>query len=300
MIVMTLILSSFIVFALSDAAPGDSSAFILSEDASDDARGSYMESLGQDEAFVSRYISFLLSFLRGDWGRSASGFDIRETIIRSASVTASVTMLSVLLSLIISVPLSIIGARRGSAIDRILSAFSLTLMSLPSFLIGMLLVMLLAMRFPVFPVAGMLRGACGYLRSLFLPSLTLALLHSSLYLRVFRRALSDGLESQYSLFALSLGMKRRSLAIRSAFRPALPLLSSLVAQSMASAFGGVAVIETVFALPGLGSLMVSAALARDSRLAGTIMMLLSLAVAIIFFLLEGLLPLIDPRVRRGE
>ena len=300
MIALTLVLSSLVVFILSEASPGDSSSFVLAEDASDAAREAYMAGTGQGDAFVSGYISFLLSFIRGDWGRSATGFDIRSAILHSASVTAGITLLSVILSLLISVPLSIIGARRGGVADRLLSVFSLTLMALPSFLVGMLLVMLLAMRFPVFPVAGLMRGASGYVRSLFLPSLTLALLHSSLYLRVFRRALSDGIESQYSLFALSLGMRRRSLALRSAFRPALPLLSSLVAQSMASAFGGVAVIETVFALPGIGSLMVSAALSRDPRLAGTIMMLLSFAVAVVYFLLDGLLPLIDPRVRRGE
>lgn len=300
MMALTLVLSSLVVFILSEASPGDSSALVLAEDASDAAREAYMAGTGQDDAFMSRYISFLLSFIRGDWGRSATGFDIRSAILHSASVTAVITLLSVVLSLLISVPLSIIGARRGGVADRLLSAFSLTLMALPSFLVGMLLVMLLAMRFPVFPVAGLMRGASGYVRSLFLPSLTLALLHSSLYLRVFRRALSDGVESQYSLFALSLGMRRSSLALRSAFRPALPLLSSLVTQSMASAFGGVAVIETVFALPGIGSLMVSAALSRDPRLAGTIMMLLSFAVAVIYFLLDGLLPLIDPRVRRGE
>ena len=300
MIALTLIVSSLIVFMLSEASPGDSSAYVLAEDASGSARRTYLDSTGAEGSMAQRYIMFLRAFIVGDWGFSASGFDIRETVLRSAGVTFSMALLSVSISLLISIPLSLLGARKGSVADRILSAFSLVLMSLPSFLVAMLLVLLFAMRFPLFPVAGLISGFPGYLKAIFLPSLTLALLHSSLYLRVFRRALSDGLDSQYSLFALSLGVKRRSLALSSAFRPALPVLSSLVAQSLASALGGAAVIETVFALPGLGALMVDAALSRDSVLAGTIMMLVSLAVSVVYFLFEGVMAIIDPRVRRSR
>ena len=302
MIVMTLVISSFLVFALSEAAPGDSSAYVLAEGADDESREMFLAGTGQDRPFGERYLEFLLSFLRGEWGQAAAGYDIRSAVAGSAGVTLSLTAFSLVLSLVISVPLSLFSASRGKVTDRAVSFLSLLIMSLPSFLTAMLLVLLLAMRFPLFPVAGFrppAEGAVLYLRSLFLPSLTLALLHSSLYLRVFRKALAKGLESEYSRFALSVGMKRRELPLKSAFRPALPVLSSLAAEAVASSLGGAAVIETVFALPGLGSLMVDAALSRDARLAGTIMILVSGTVAIVFFLLEGLLALLDPRIRKG-
>ena len=301
-LIMAFFAVSFIVFALSSLAEGDSSAFILSEDAGEAEIAAYREGMGLDDPFLLRYASFIASFLRGDWGESASGHDIKGLILHSAPVTVSLSLSSLAIALMISIPLSIAGSRSRAA-GSFVSGLSVTIMALPSFLTAMFLVLLFSRVLDLFPVAGYVplsRGVMRHIQSLFLPSLTLALLHSSLYMRVFRKALSDGIRSTYSRFALSTGMKRKQLALSSAFRPALPLLFSLVAQSLVAALGGAAVIETVFALPGIGALMVSAALSRDGRLAGIIMILLSIAASLIFFVLEGLLPLIDPRIRRGR
>ena len=169
--------------------------------------------------------------------------------------------------------------------------------------IGSCVVIIFSIACGFFPSAGYIsvsRGIIPYIRSLFLPSLTLALLHASLYVRVFRKAVRDGIRSKYSLFALSTGMRRKELALKSAMKPSLPVLLSLISQSLVSAIGGSAVVETVFALPGIGALMVDAALSRDGQLAGIIMILLAISTAVIFFLLEGVLPLVDPRIRRGS
>ena len=300
---LTFLSVSFLVFAMIDHSSGDSSAYLLSENAGEAEIMQFRESLGLDEPFWGRYRDFLASFLSGEWGRTASGFDIRAMIGHSAPVTATLSMLSLILSLMIAIPLSVKGSRKGSPESCAVSVFTLLVMSLPSFLLALFLIALFSFLPGLFPVAGYVppsRGMIPHLRSLFLPSLTLALLHSSLYIRVFRKALRQGLSSPYSLFALSTGMRERELPAKSAMKPAFPVLLSLIAESFASALGGAAVIETVFALPGVGALMVDAALSRDGQLAGVLMILLSIASSAVFFMLEVILSVVDPRVRRGR
>ena len=302
-VIATFFAVSFLVFALSSLSPGDSSAYVIAEEASTEDVEAYRSALGLDRPFLVRYIAFIVSFIRCDWGKSATGFDISWMIARGASVTLSITLFAIPMALIIALPLSIAVVRKGGAFSLIVSLFSVVIMSLPSFLTAMILVIVFSIKLPLFPVAGYVdlsRGILPHLRSIFLPSLTLALLHASLYIRIMKKALKKGIEQKYSAFALSTGMKRTDLVTKSALKPSLPLLCSLLAQSIASSFGGAAVIETVFALPGLGSLMVDAALMRDARLAGCLMILVSLSVAVVFFIFEGVVALIDPRIRRGK
>ena len=301
-IIMAFLAVSLLVFVLMDNASGDSSAYILAEDAGEGAVASYRGKSGLDTPLFERYCSFIISFMRGEWGRTVSGHDVRALIAHSVPVTLSLSSFSLLIAVGISIPLSVIGAR-NRIIGCIVSGVSISLMALPSFLIAMFLVIVFSIACGFFPSAGYIpvsRGIIPYIRSLFLPSLTLALLHASLYVRVFRKAVRDGIRSQYSLFALSTGMRRKELALKSAMKPSLPVLLSLISQSLVSAIGGSAVVETVFALPGIGALMVDAALSRDGQLAGIIMILLAISTAVIFFLLEGVLPLADPRIRRGS
>ena len=301
-VVLTFFSVSLLVFALIWNSAGDSSAYILSEDAGSGEIAEYRASAGLDKSFWDSYLHFILSFITGRWGHTAAGHDIKLLISHSVPVTLSLAFLSLLLAIIISVPLSVIGAGNRAA-GYAVSGLSVVLMVLPSFLMAMFLVSVFSMKLKIFPVAGYIppsRGFVPYLRSLFLPSLTLAFLHASLYMRVFRKALREGVESQYSLFALSMGMRKKDLAVKSAMKPALPVLLSLISQSLVSAIGGAAVVETVYSLPGIGSLLVDAALSRDGQLAGTIMILLSLSASIIFFFLEGILPAIDPRIRRSR
>ena len=298
--ILTFLSVSFLVFSFLDMAEGDSSAYVLPEDAAEEEIAAYREAQGLNRPFLERYSGFMLSFMKGEWGISAAGHDIKSMIAHSVPVTISIAFSSIFLALLISVPLSIAAVRR-KWIGCGVSVLSTVLMIMPSFLLSMVLVLLFSVYFRVFPVAGYVplsRGFILHVRSIFLPSLTLALLHSSLFMRVFRKALAAGAESQYSLFALSTGMSEKEIAVKSALRPSLPLLASLVSQSLSFALGGSAAVETVFSLPGIGALMVDAALSRDAQLAGTVMILVAVSVAFVFFLFEGILPMIDPRVRR--
>lgn len=297
---LTLLVVSFAVFALTTFSPGDSALYVLGEDASEEALSAYREASGSGGPFLSRYLSFLLSFLRGDWGTSAGGRSVRELVAGRAGVTLSLALMSLFLALLVALPLSFLSLRKGTLRSALVAGGAMAVMALPSFLIALFLVLVFSVWLGLFPVAGyspVSEGWGRHLSSLFLPSLTLALMHASLYIRVFRQALRENSEKPYSKAARALGMKRSQVLFRSALKPSLPVLLSLVSETFASALAGSAVVETVFALPGLGSLLVTAALSRDPVLSGTLVLLSALAVSLVSLLLDLSLLLLEKKRR---
>lgn len=301
MIPLTMLIVSAAVFICLSCASGDSSAYILPEDASPEAVEAYRASMGLDEPLLLRYSGFLFSFLSGDWGLSAGGRDIMGMIGTRLPVTLSVSILALLISLCIAVPAAYLSVRRRSAADRISTGAAVAVSSMPVFLIAMLLVLLFAVLLGWFPVAGYVPlsdGLIPHLGSIFLPSLALALLHSSLLMLLFRRSLRENLGEPYARAAAAAGLSPRLILLKGATRPALPLLVIVAGESAAAFLGGSAAVETVFAIPGLGALMVTAALGRDAALSSVIVMLSALMVSLTSLVAETAADLIDPRRRR--
>ena len=204
------------------------------------------------------------------------------------------------LAAVYSVPLSVF-AVRNRKIGKAVSLFSILIMSLPSFMIAVFLVMIFSVHLKIFPPAGYIsigESFSGFLRTMFLPSFTLSLLHSSLYLRIFRKALDENLAKPFSMAMAAMGMKKKDLVMKSAFAPSLPVLASLLAGSFATAASGSAVTETIFAIPGIGSLLVDAALTRDTALSGILIIFIALAVSLMSAVAELLFFILDPRTRR--
>ena len=282
---------------------GDSSSYLLSEEAGEEEISLYRESMNLDDPFLVRYGSFLASFIKGEWGVSANGLDIKETVMRRIPATLSLTIFSIALAVVISVPLSVF-AVRNRKIGKAVSLFSILIMSLPSFMIAVFLVMIFSVHLKIFPPAGYIsigESFSGFLRTMFLPSFTLSLLHSSLYLRIFRKALDENLAKPFSMAMAAMGMKKKDLVMKSAFAPSLPVLASLaslLAGSFATAASGSAVTETIFAIPGIGSLLVDAALTRDTALSGILIIFIALAVSLMSAVAELLFFILDPRTRR--
>ena len=133
-----------------------------------------------------------------------------------------------------------------------------------------------------------------------LPSLSLALLHSALLLLMFRKALRENMKKSFSRTYASLGFSNREIAFKCATKPSLPILIILTGQSAAAFLGGSAAVESIFARPGLGALLVNAALSRDTVLAGILMMLVALMVSLSSLSAEIVSALLDPRNRRKE
>ena len=301
---LTLLVVSLFVFAAVDLAKGDSSLVVLSDEAGVEEVERYRRDSGLYDIFLLRYLRFLKAFFSFSWGRTVGGEKVVDVILSRLPLTLSLTFFSIFLSLLISLPLlffslSKVGGRRQS----ILTALSSALMVIPTFISSLVLILIFSLWLKLFPVSGYVRlkdGIFPYLRSLFLPSLSLSFLHSAVMMKIMREALEESLKMNYTRTALAKGMKERKLVVLSAFRPSLPVLFSLVSDSLSVGFGGAAVVENIFALPGMGSLLVKGALERDGNLVSISVLIIAFLVSLFFFIADLGSYFIDPRQRRGH
>ena len=301
---LTLLLVSLFVFAAVDLAKGDSSLVVLSDEAGVEEVERYRKDNGLYDIFLIRYLRFLKTFFSFSWGRTVGGEKVVDVILSRLPLTLSLTFFSIFLSLLISLPLlffslSKMGGRRQS----ILTLLSSGLMVIPTFISSLVLILIFSLWLKLFPVSGYVRlkeGIFPYLRSLFLPSLSLSFLHSAVMMKIMREALEESLKMNYTRTALAKGMKERKVVVLSAFRPSLPVLFSLVSDSLSVGFGGAAVVENIFALPGMGSLLVKGALERDGNLVSISVLIIAFLVSLFFFIADLGSYLIDPRQRRSH
>ena len=301
---LTLLLVSLFVFAAVDLAKGDSSLVVLSDEAGEEEVERYRKDNGLYDIFLLRYLRFLKTFFSFSWGRTVGGEKVVDVILSRLPLTLSLTFFSIFLSLLISLPLlffslSKVGGRRQS----ILTVLSSALMVIPTFISSLVLILIFSLWLKLFPVSGYVRlkdGIFPYLRSLFLPSLSLSFLHSAVMMKIMREALEESLKMNYTRTALAKGMKERKLVVLSAFRPSLPVLFSLVSDSLSVGFGGAAVVENIFALPGMGSLLVKGALERDGNLVSISVLIIAFLVSLFFFIADLGSYFIDPRQRRSH
>ena len=301
---LTLLLVSLFVFAAVDLANGDSSLVVLSDEAGVEEVERYRKDNGLYDIFLIRYLRFLKSFFSFSWGRTVGGEKVVDVILSRLPLTLSLTFFSIFLSLLISLPLlffslSKVGGRRQS----ILTLLSSGLMVIPTFISSLVLILIFSLWLKLFPISGYVRlkdGIFPYLRSLFLTSLSLSFLHSAVMMKIMREALEESLKMNYTRTALAKGMKERKLVVLSAFRPSLPVLFSLVSDSLSVGFGGAAVVENIFALPGMGSLLVKGALERDGNLVSISVLIIAFLVSLFFFIADLGSYFIDPRQRRSH
>ena len=302
--VLTLLIVSLFVFSSVSLALGDSSSFVLSDEASSIAVEDYRRSMGLDDNIFIRYLRFLGNFFTLNWGKTIGGEEIRKVILDRLPVTLSLSFYSILFSTFFSILIVFFSLqKRGMKESRIISILSSAFLVLPSFLTSLLLVLIFSLWLKLFPVSGYSRinnGFFMHFRSLFLPSLTLSLLHSSLMMRIMYSTLKESLEMPYTNTALSKGMKEKSLVVSSALKPSLPIFFTLISDSISSALGGSCVVENVFALPGMGSLMVKGALERDASLVSTCVMVVAFLVSFTFLVTDILTDAVDPRIRRSN
>ena len=204
---LTLLVVSLFVFAAVDLAKGDSSLVVLSDEAGVEEVERYRKDNGLYDIFLIRYLRFLKSFFSFSWGRTVGGEKVVDVILSRLPLTLSLTFFSIFLSLLISLPLlffslSKVGGRRQS----ILTVLSSALMVIPTFISSLVLILIFSLWLKLFPVSGYVRlkeGIFPYLRSLFLPSLSLSFLHSAVMMKIMREALEESLKMNYTRTALA-------------------------------------------------------------------------------------------------
>jgi peptide/nickel transport system permease protein len=294
----TLWLASSLVFALLLLLPGDPVQAILGLEASPEARAALERSLGLDKPPWERYWAWLLGLAQLDLGESIRyGKPVGELVAERLPLTLALVFLGLSLALLLALPLALLAVRLP-AVDLAFSALMALLQSLPTFFLGVVLLYALAVRLPFFPASGFpgFTPLGEALRHLALPALTLALARAAILFRMARGSLLETLGQDYVRTARAKGVPEGRVLLKHALRPAsLPLVTVLGLEGGFLLTGAV-VVEAVFALPGMGSLALTALEARDyPLLQGLVLAMAGLIVA--FNLLVDLLyGLLDPRV----
>lgn len=304
-LLVTLLVVSFATFCLTALLPGDPALTILGENASDDQIAALRDDLRLDDPLPSRFVSWLGDAVRGDLGTSyRTGQPVTESVVERLPVTVTLGLFSLVLSLIVAVPLAIWSAyRAGGALDRFLAAASFGLMSVPSFMLALVLIIVFAVRLGWLPSTGWVplsEDPIASFRSLLLPAIALGANEIAIFMRVLRSDMVTTLQQDSITMAKAKGLSTPRILFVHALRPSSLSLLTIVGVQIGGVIGGSVIIETMFALPGLGRLLVDSIAARDLITVQGLALVIAVSVILINFVTDSIYSLVDPRIRDGN
>jgi peptide/nickel transport system permease protein len=290
---------TLVTFVMIHLIPGDPAVTMLGFRATASRVAELHRAWGLDRPLYEQYWLFLGRLARADFGISLFYNSPATGVILSASgVTLWLVTYAGLLSVVMAVPLAVAAAtHKDRAIDQAVRAIPLVGLGMPTAWVGIMLILLFALKLRVFPVGGYGHGFVGHLYSMFLPSLTLALPVAPILVRSLRASLIDALDADYVATARSKGIPERRVLIRHAVRNAVTTSVTILGLEIAWLVSGTIVVEKVFALPGVGALMVDSIYRRDFPVVQGITFVLALAVILTNLGTDVVHSLLDPRVR---
>jgi peptide/nickel transport system permease protein len=265
------------------------------------ARAAALEhQLGLDRPVLGQYWLFIRHLFVGDLGHSVYyGKSVTSMVLDRLPVTIWLGAYSTLLALVISVPLASLSVLRpGGVLDHGVRVLFLVVFAIPSFWLGLLLILWLGLHAHVFPVGGYGAGFSGHLKSMFLPSLTIALWFSAILIRTLRNSMLAARGAEHIDTARAKGLSAWRIHLRHVVRNSLISAVSLIGINLAYLISGTVIIENVFALPGVGQLMVASIDNRDLSVVQGLVFLFGLCVVIVSFVSDLLYAWIDPRITR--
>lgn len=299
LMIPTFFLVMVIIFLLVRLLPGDPAIAMAGDRASDADIAAIREGLGLTEPMLVQFWLFLSNTLHGDLGRSIlMRTDVIDVIADRLPITVFLTLYSVVLSLLIAGPLAFVAAlNRGRWPDAVIRTVFQIGLSMPVFYIGLVLLTFLAAQLRLFPVGGYGDTFGERLYHLFLPSVTVALYTSAIIMRNLRSAIIEVLDAEYVQFARAKGLPTRLILGRHVLRNALISTVTLLGLSIGNLMSGTLVTETVFAVPGMGRLMLEAIFARDYPLIQGLTLTFAVLVSLVFLLTDLFQSRLDPRMR---
>ena len=297
-----LIIVALIVFSILYVAPGDPATLMAGDNATPADIVKLRTSLGLDKDYLSRFSLWSLDVLNGKLGSSVySKLPVTHLIGQRLLPTISLIVLTMLIAVAIAVPLGALAAtRHGSFVDRFAMLTSVLGFSVPSFVVGYALAYVFGLHLGWLPIQGFTPPSDGfgsYLASLVLPSTALASLYIALISRITRSAMLDVLSRDYIRTARAKGLDEFVVVFLHALKNAAVPISTVIGLGFASLIGGAVVIETVFAFPGLGLLMVNSILARDYPVIQGVLLLFSICYVLVNLGVDLLYAVFDPRIR---
>lgn len=296
---VALVALTALAFLLLRSAPGDPARAVAGPRANEETIAAVRESMGLDDSMIVQYVRYLQRLARGDLGMNSSGTaHVADQVTNGVWPTLALVVCASLLVFVLAIALTIWSVQRPSGIvDRAIRTFAIGGMALPSFWVGLVLITFVALPTGWFPVGGWPADPAERMRALVLPSISLALAFGPLALRSLRSSVLGVLDTDYVAAARVMGVSRvrfwRTYVLRNAFVPSVPVFAIVVAAML----GASVVVEATFNLPGLGTLLASAALSRDVNLMQGTTLLLGIGVLVIYFAADVVVALLDPRVK---
>ena len=296
LIAVALAATVLIFYALS-LMPGDPAVLILGQDATPESLVALRARLGLNLPLWQQYLNFMADLLRGDLGISYQrGVPVTERISQAFQITILLSTLAITLSVIIGVGLGTIAAVRSNTwLDHVVRVALLTTTSIPIYWLGLLLIYLFAVEFSVLPSFGW-----GSSRHIVLPALTLATYPLATIGRITRASMLEALNQDYVRTARSKGLPERLVILRHTLKNALIGIVTVIGLQFGILMAGAVLTETVFSVPGMGRLLITAIFARDYALLRGVVLVGVFVVVTLNFVVDMLYMLIDPRIRFAD
>ena len=298
-LIITLLVISFLTFTAFSVIPGDAALSRLGKDATEEQLERARDEMGLNDPLLERYGRWVTDAMQGDFGESYryEGTSVRSLLAQRLPVTVLLAVISLLIITVISVPLGILSAVRQDGIaDYIVRFLSFLGISLPGFLIGLILLYVFALKLGLVKVASSSVG----MEQMLLPGITLAIAMASKYSRQVRTAVLEELHQDYVTGARARGMNQWEILFRQVLPNAMLPLVTMLGLSFGSLLGGTSVVEIIFSYPGLGILAVGAVKARDYPLIQGFVLWIALIYMVVNLLVDISYHYIDPRIREGE
>jgi peptide/nickel transport system permease protein len=301
----TLLLISILVFLITALIPGDPTMTLVGMEVTESQRDALRVQLGLDKPVIVRYGIWLINVFKGDLGQSMFGqFKVTYLIGRAMPVSLELMLFTILIALTIAVPAAIISAvKKNTWVDVVVTMGTFAGLSMPAFWLAIMAIYFFAVNLKILPATGYVRleeeGLWRNLRSMILPSFTLGILYSTGLMRFLRAGLLDVLNEDYIRTARMKGVIEWRVLIRHVLKNALIPFVTVLGLEMAWLLGGSVFIENVFALPGMGRLVLNAILQRDYPLVQGIVLVMAGLFLLINLAVDILYAFLDPRVRMG-
>lgn len=291
-----------VVFMIVHLTPGDPAAVMLGDEAGEKEIAELRSQLGLDLPLAVQFFHWLANVLQGDLGKSYfSDVPVTQAFWEHLGPTVSVAILAQIIAILIAIPIGIMAARRrGTMIDQAVMGVSLFGISVPSFLLGLFLILLFAVQLKWLPVAGykpLSSGLWNHLRYLILPALALGFMQAALIARMTRSSMLDIIADHYIKTARAKGLKETMVIYKHALRNACIPILTVIGETFGGLVTGAAVVETVFNIPGIGQLIISSVERRDYAVIQGTVLLITVTYVLLNLIVDLLYGIVDPRVR---
>ena len=301
-LIITLFMVSLLAFLAYQVIPGSPATRMLGTNATPEKIAALEAELGFHDPVLVRYGNWVIDFVQGDWGTSYSySMPVQEMVLEKLPATLTLALLAFALVVVLSFPLGIFTARReGGKTDRIMTVVNQVCMSIPPVFVGILLCYIFGIALKVFAPGNFVtfgEDPAGFLIYMIFPAISVALSRVSMTVKMLRSSILDEMNKDYIRTAFSRGRTRADALKKHALRNALIPVIAFLAVTAAELVAGTIVVEQVFAVPGIGRLLLASISGRDFPVAQAIVVILAAWVVIVNFIADILYQYMDPRIR---